>query len=656
MIEFGRGTCDDQHAATRREWLVTNGIGGFASGSVSGILTRRYHGWLVAALDPPLGRTLLVAKGEERVTYYGRTYELGANEWAGGTVAPQGFIYLDRFHLDGTVPVWTYACGDALLEKRVWMEHGANTTYVQYAVRRARSALDLTVDVFASYRDYHGNTHAGDEPMAVTAVAGGVQVVAFDGATPCHVLAREAEVAIYNDWYRDYYLAVEAGRGLDATDDHFRAAAFTATLEPGATWTLVCSTEAEPDLDGEAAYERHLDREQVLTEAAGLQETPAAVQHLVLAAGAFIVARKTTVVDDGRSVIAGYPWFGDWGRDTMIALPGLTLATGRYDVAARILRTFAHYVDRGMIPNRFPDAADTPDYNTIDATLWFIEAIRAYVKETEDEDLLADLFPVLKRIVRHHLDGTRYHIHVDPDDGLLYGGEPGVQLTWMDAKVEGWVVTPRIGKPVEINALWYHALRCMRTFADRLGNDGSAYTVMADQVNDHFDAFWNAEREYCYDVIGGPDGNDDSLRPNQLFAVSLEYSPLAADRQKAVVDACAAHLLTPLGLRSLVPHHPDYRAYYEGDLRARDGAYHQGTVWSWLMGPFVRAHLRVYGDPDAARSYLDSLLRHLHDHGVGSISEIFDGDPPHTPRGTPAQAWSVAECLAAWVATHPNRD
>jgi predicted glycogen debranching enzyme len=380
-------------------------------------------------------------------------------------------------------------------------------------------------------------------------------------------------------------------------------------------------------------------------------DAPQAIEQLVLAADQFVVRRSLPGDVEGRSIIAGYPWFGDWGRDTMISLPGLTLVTGRPEVGARILRTFAHYVDQGMLPNRFPDEGQVPEYNTVDATLWYFEAIRAYLAATGDEALVNDLYPVLCGIVEWHRRGTRYGIRLDPEDGLLYAGQEGVQLTWMDAKVDGWVVTPRRGKPVEINALWYNALRIMAGFARCLGRQSLLYEELADRAAEGFGRFWNAGRGYCYDVIDGPDGNDPALRPNQLLAVSLEHSPLAAAQQRAVVDACTRQLLTSHGLRSLAPDDAAYIGHYGGDRRQRDGAYHQGTVWGWLIGPFVQAHLRVYGDREQARSFLRPLLQQLSGHGVGSLSEIFDGDAPFWPRGCVGQAWTVAEVLYAWHRT-----
>jgi predicted glycogen debranching enzyme len=671
MLDFGREVCNHLPIAEQREWLVTNGIGGYASGTIAGLLTRRYHGLLIAALKPPLGRTLLLTKLDETAVYDGRTYPLFTNRWAVPTsalcepgrewmgVEPIGFHHLERFHLEGTTPVWTFACADALLEKRVWMQPGVNTTYIRYDLCRGTAPLELSIQAIANYRDHHGNTYAGDWQMQVEAVAHGLRVTAFDGAVPLYLLSNSGQATPQHEWYREYFLSVEKGRGLDALDDNLYAGLFQVTLHPGKSLTIVASTEAASNLDGAAAYAERQAHEQQLVAQSGLTNAPGRIQHLVLAADQFIVRRPLPDDPDGQTVIAGYHWFGDWGRDTMISLPGLTLATGRDQVAARILRTFTHFVDQGMLPNRFPEVDGEPEYNTADATLWYFEAIRAYHAATGDEALLRGLFPVLQDIIEWHQRGTRYNIHLDPDDGLLYAGEPGVQLAWMDAKlilsvsegVDDWVVTPRIGKPIEISALWYNALRVMAEFARRLGESADGYETLADQARVGFTRFWNEATGYCYDVLDGPKGDDPALRPNQLFAVSLPHSPLTEQQQRAVVDICARHLLTSHGLRSLAPDDPAYIGHYSGDQRQRDAAYHQGTVWGWLMGPFVSAHLRVYGDLQLARSFLEPLVHHLADHGVGSISEIFDGDPPFTPRGCIAQAWSVAEVLRAWQET-----
>ncbi len=653
-LDWGRETCGRLEVAESREWLCTNGIGGFASGTLAGVLTRRYHGLLVSALEPPLGRTLVIAKVDDSVEYDGGRHPLFANRWADGTVDPHGYREIERFRLEDTTPVWTYAIRDTLLEKRVWMEQGENTTYVRYRLLRAAGPATLDLKVLVNYRDYHGTTRGEGWQMRVEGVQNGLRVVAFDGAAPVVLLAAGAEVLAAHRWCYGFQLAREQERGLGSREDHLHAGTFRRTLRPGETLTLVLSTEHQPALDGDRAWERRRSHEAGLLSRwreahPGAARAPAWVQHLVLAADQFVVRRPLPDDPEGMSVIAGYHWFGDWGRDTMISLPGLLLSTGRAEAARRILTTFARFVDRGILPNRFPDAGEAPEYNTVDATLWYFEAVRAYHAVTGDDGLLKELFPVLEEIVRWHRQGTRYGIVEDGADGLLRSGEPGVQVTWMDAKVGDWVVTPRTGKAVEVNALWYNALCAMAAFAGRLGRAAGPWEGLAGRVRAGFGRFWNEPARACYDVIDGPGGNDAALRPNQLFAVSLPESPLSPERQRQVVDACARHLLTSHGLRSLAPDHPEYRGRYAGGPWERDGAYHQGTVWGWLLGPFALAHLRVYGDAQAAEAFLLPMAHHLADYGVGSIAEIFDGDPPFTPRGCVAQAWSVSETLRAWL-------
>jgi predicted glycogen debranching enzyme len=656
-IQFGREICGDRPTAESREWLVTNGIGGYASGTVAGLLTRRYHGLLVAALNPPLGRTLMLAKLEETVLYDEKVYSLSTNRWADGTIEPCGYVNIEQFSLEGTIPVWRFACADALLEKRVWMEQGANTTYVQYTLHRATAPLKLTVRALVNYRDYHGNTQSNNWQMDVQIIEHGICVTAYSGAVPLYLLSDPAQSFPAHNWYYGFDLAVERYRGLSDREDHLHGATFEMTLNQGESLTLIASTEKQPKLNSETALKLRRSQEQKLlgfwqaSRPINAPEPPAWIEHLVLAADQFIVNRSSSEDQNGKTIIAGYPWFSDWGRDTMISLPGLTIATGRFEVARSILRTFAKYVDRGMLPNRFPDAGEQPEYNTVDATLWYFEAIRTYYVATEDDDLLRELYPVLVEIIDWHCRGTRYNIHLDPADGLLYAGELGVQLTWMDAKVEDWVVTPRTGKPIEVNALWYNALRTMAKFARQLGKPHQEYEAMADRTLARFSRFWNAETGYCYDVLDSPDGNDPSLRPNQIFAVSLPESPLTPAQQKGVVVVCSRMLLTSHGLRSLSPNHLLYQGCYGGDRLQRDGAYHQGTVWGWLSGAFVAAHLRVYGDHPKAREFLEPMANHLLAHGLGSLGEIFDGDAPMTPRGCIAQAWTVAEVLRAWLAT-----
>lgn len=642
---LGRGGVNDQAVATTREWLVTNGIGGYACGTIAGVLTRGYHGYLLAALKPPVERKLLVTKFDETVKYNNLQFPLFTNQWSPSSLWNKGFIYLDSFRLEGSTPVWTYTLADAWLEKRIWMGQGENTTYVRYDLIRAQHPLTLDIKALVNHRDYHAATQANDWKMDIQPVEHGLQVNAGDGLAPFYLLSDSAsdvrsQFTPQHNWHRNYYRAVEAYRGQDEREDHLQAGLISAELHEGDSLTIVLSTEPSPNLNSDQAYQAQKAHEQALLERAQLPEE---IHDLVLAADQFLVKRAHPDNPDGRSIIAGYPWFSDWGRDTMIALPGLTLATGRPEVADQILRTYAQFVDQGMLPNRFPDYGEQPEYNTVDATLWYFEALSKYHAATGDDKLLCDLWPVLVDIVDWHERGTRYNIRVDSKDGLLHAGEEGVQLTWMDAKVDDWVVTPRIGKPVEINALWYNALCIMRDFAP--ADQRQRFADLAARVKDSFGRFWNEETHGLYDVI---DPNDGKVRPNQLFAVSLTHSPLSAEQQKTIVDTCAGQLATPHGLRSLSPREAGYISIYGGDRYKRDAAYHQGTVWGWLIGPFITAHLRVYNDKVAAARYLDPLLRHLNTGCIGSLSECFDGKAPYAPRACFAQAWSVAEVLRVW--------
>ena len=658
-VHFGREVCGDLQAAESREWLVTNGIGGFASGTIATAMTRRYHGLLVAALQPPVGRTHLVAGFDETATYLGVSYKLATHDWSSGAIDPKGYIFLESFRLEGTTPVWTYALADALLEKRIGMLRGENTTYVTYSLLRASGPVSIELNALVNYRDFHCATHAGDWRMNIAQIEHGVMVNAFDGATPIYLRCPDASCEPRNDWHRDCFLPLEKERGLDDREDHLFAAKFLATLHVGETLRVVASTNVDASLDADAAAYDHVRHEASLLESWSAQNPASApsapdwLRQLVLAANQFLVKRTLPDQPDGHTILAGYHWFSDWGRDTMIALPGLTLATGRADIARQILLAFARFADGGMLPNNFPDAGGRPQYNTVDAALWYFEAVRQYVAATNDTATLKNLYPVLSGILDAYVAGTRYNIHADPSDGLLYAGGPGVQLTWMDAKVGDWVVTPRAGKPVEINALWINALETMAQFARDFSFPADSFLRLAAQATSSFHKFWNPARNCCFDVIDtpGPANTgkvDASLRPNQIFAVSLPVSPLSTARQKSVVDICAEHLLTSHGLRSLAPGELGYQGHYGGDQRSRDGAYHQGTIWGWLLGPFALAHFRVYQDRSAALGFLEPLGRNITAYGLGTLAEIFDGDPPHTPRGCIAQAWTVGEVLRTW--------
>ena len=648
LVRFGPEIPADLPSALRREWLVTNGLGGYASSTLAGINTRRYHGLLVAALAPPVARTVLVAGSIDWVAYDGHRYPLSAHEYGDGTIDPHGYRFVQAFRLEGSLPVWTFAFGDALLERRIWMAYGANTTYVTYHLLRASRPLDLEVAPLVTYRDFHSLSHGQGWQLGVAERAGGIEVRAFDAAVPYHILAAGARYTPRRTWYWNFRHREETARGLDDTSDLFVPGTFSKRLRAGEALTLVLTTEAGPATDARQALDAERCRQHALLEQAAALAAEPVVQQLVLAADQFIAQREA-----GQTVIAGYHWFNDWGRDTMISLPGLCLSTGRPADAAGILRTFAAYVDQGLLPNNFPDQAGAvPGYNTVDATLWYVLAIAAYEQTTGDRGLVDELLPVLRQVVDWHVRGTRYGIQVDPTDGLLRAGEPGVQLTWMDAKVGDWVVTPRSGKPVEIQALWYNALRSIAALLTAR-EDASAgeYAALADRAQASFGArFFRAERGYLADVVDGPNGDDDdlTLRPNQVFAVSLPYPLLDGEQAASVVEAVGRALLGGLGLRSLGPDEPAYQGDYGGDAAHRDGGYHQGPVWTWLLGAYAEADARVHGDQAAALALLRPVEQHLHDAGLGSVSEILAGDAPHRPVGCIAQAWGVAECLRVW--------
>ena len=675
-IRFGREVCGNLNISEHREWLVTNGIGGYASGTISGLLTRSYHGLLLAALQPPVDITLMLTKLDETVTYDDRNYSLHTNRWADSSVNPQGYENIESFYLDRTTPVWIYSCADALIEKSIWMQQGENTTYIRYKMLRGSLPLHLSLKALVNYRDRHSTTQSKNIPYEVVNCDWGLEVKAFPHTSDLYlsVIKQDKAIAwqVNNEWYQGFALAVEEYRGLNSVEDHLYAGNCSISLSTGESVTVIASaknwqTGGLGDWEsGTKAFLKDTpsdiaacvgDKELINTCAknTGFKTIPSWIEQLVLAADQFIVDRPLADVPQGKTIIAGYPWFSDWGRDTMISLPGLTLTTGRYEVARVILQTFAKYIDKGMLPNVFPDRGETPEYNTVDASLWYFEAIRDYYAHTGDKQLLIELYSALAEIIEWHSRGTRYNIHLD-SDGLIYAGEEGVQLTWMDAKVGEWVVTPRIGKPVEINALWYNALIIMSEFAKDLGKSNQEYLTMADETRKGFQRFWNADLNYCYDVLDTPDGNDDSLRPNQIFGVSLPAMgvgkwllPLLNNKQqKQVVDVISRHLLTSHGLRSLSPEHPDYVPTYGGNPLQRDGAYHQGTVWGWLIGHFLQAHLKVYEDPETCRSFLEPMAQHLTGGCVGNLSEIFDGDAPFVARGAFAQAWTVAEVLRGW--------
>jgi len=663
MIPLAPSRLRDLDELLATEYLVPNGLAGYTMGTAAGVRTRQYHGFLVAALVPPVVRALLVAQVDVMARVGNDEYALATHRYGDGSVNPDGYTRAVAFALVDGLPQWTYAlgAGRTLTATHVLL-HGQNTAILRATYDAPADAPPATLRFtpLCTHRDHHHRTRANDPQWRWQVAPDGpaVSVTAFDGAPPYFLAAYDddgtaGEFIADGTWYYNFQLAAEDARGFGGGEDAYQVAHLRVTLQPGESAHFVAAVEREqagwPNVSG--ALDRETARRRTVM--TGLGPTPAddVTTHLRLASDSFLV-RRGFAEEAGTTVVAGYPWFTDWGRDAMIALPGLCLTTGRARDAAGILRTFAASVSEGMLPNRFPDSGETAEYNTIDATLWFFRAIEQYLDATGDRTLLADLWPTLVSIIAWHQRGTRYQIHVDAADGLLYGGEPGVQLTWMDAKVGDWVVTPRIGKPVEINGLWHHALRLMAGWAAEHGADAAPYTAAADAAAAGFvRRFWDTERGYLRDVVDTPTGDDPALRPNQCIALMLPTCPLPDVDARAALAAVTAQLLTPYGLRTLAPTDAQYIGHYRGGPVERDGAYHQGTVWPWLLGPYVDAFLRLGGSRSQARALLGPLVDTLRMAGIGSLSEVFDADAPHAPGGCPMQAWSVAALLRLWLAT-----
>ncbi len=654
----------------RQEWLVTNGLGGYASGTVSGAITRRYHGLLVAALPNPLGRMMMLNGLSERLRHPDhRVVYTGAEELSG--TKPEHTLKVSQFRLEAGLPVWLYEWEGFALERRVLLLYGQNTVHITYRLQVGHGKLRLGLRPAIHFRPHDapvndtGGAHytltvcddqfeissKPDQPVLRLLILGPSAAFTFD--------RRETQSMPY---------PTERSRGYEWQGSLWSPGYFRCDLATGDSVTLVASTERWETvhaLSPANAPQAEINRRKLLLAAAPSCAQAGTGAELVLAADQFLITpagrledatRARAAGDEIRTVIAGYHWFTDWGRDTMISLEGLTLVTGRKVEAGWILRTFAHYIRDGLIPNMFPEGQQDGLYNTADATLWFFHAVARYVALTGDRTTLRLLLPKFLDIVDHHMKGTRFGIGVDPADGLLRQGQEGYQLTWMDAKVGDWVVTPRRGKAVEINALWYNALSLLAQWLqeENLEARASEISNAATRVRESFQRrFWFAEGGYLYDVVDADTGgNDDACRPNQVLAISLDHPVLDQPRWASVMDVVTKRLLTPLGLRSLAPGHPDYKAKYYGDLRARDAAYHQGTVWAWLIGPYVDAWLKLHpGQEKEARQFLLGFVPHLDDACIGSISEVFDAEPPYTPRGCVAQAWSVAEVLRCWVKT-----
>ena len=661
----------DPELLLTREWLLTNGLGGYASGPISGMLTRRYHGVLIASLPAPLGRIVMLSQISEGLRLAdGEVMMIGVGNGLENTHELPAVTYLREFRLVEGLPIWDYEVRGMHLQKRVLLVHMQNTVHVTYHLLSGPGPLRMELRPLMNFRSHAAPVSEPlQEPYQLTITGERYEISASPTLPPLRLLLQSAAgaFAVNRETIHSVFFRSESERGYESQGMLWSPGYFSTELHPGQQVTLSASTEPWTTilaLQVDEAEKAERRRRQRLLAAAHPQAQVGTAAELVLAADQFIVtpagrvadtARARAAGDEVRSIIAGYHWFTDWGRDTMISLEGLTLTTGRHVEAGWILRAFARYIHDGLIPNLFPEGENEGLYHTADATLWFFHALDRYLEVTQDRATLTLILPRLLDIVEHHQRGTRFGIGVDQEDGLLRQGQEGYALTWMDAKVDDWVVTPRRGKAVEINALWYNALRLLEGWMrDEEGEQAAKFLgECAEQAYASFNKrFWYDEGSYLYDMIDGPQGNDPACRPNQLMAISLRHPVLDQARWEAVLSVVRQRLLTPVGLRTLTPGHPDYKPKYFGDLRARDAAYHQGTVWPWLMGPFIDAWLRVYPAKCAeARGFLEGLIPHLDEACLGSISEIFDAEPPFTPRGCIAQAWSVAEMLRSWVKT-----
>jgi predicted glycogen debranching enzyme len=657
-----------------REWLVTNGLGGYASGTVSGAITRKYHGLLVAAQPAPLGRVVMWNHVSEVLRFGGdEIVSLGAEERAGGQLDLKGAEYLREFRLEDGMPVWIFQVRDFTIEKRVSMPHLQNTVHVSYRITGNGKPPRLELRPAFHFRHHEDAVDVPlAEPYRLSAMNDRYEIVSARrklGALRMRLCGHATAFTIASAKLHQVVYRTEQARGYAYEGELWSPGFFQVDMTEEQTATLIGSTEPWDIIDvlspAEVLEAERQRRARLLEDADGKAREGVAAE-LVFASDQFVItpagrgeeaARAHASGDEVRTVIAGYHWFTDWGRDTMISLEGLTLVTGRCLEAGYILRTFARYVRDGLIPNMFPDRQKEGLYHTADATLWFFHALGRYLSKTQDRITRRLLLPILVDIAEHHLRGTKFNIHVDPRDGLLAQGAEGYQLTWMDAKMGDWVVTPRRGKAVELNALWFNALKLLEGWLRESGDAETAqrYAEHAERARNSFnERFWFEEGGYLYDVVDVDAGTsrDSACRPNQLFAISLDHPVLDQARWQSVVAVAEKELVTPVGLRSLSPNHPDYKPIYAGDLRSRDGAYHQGTVWAWLIGPFIDAWLKVHpGENAQARKFLERFPESMNDDGIGTISEVFDAREPHTAGGCIAQAWSVAEVLRCWLKT-----
>jgi predicted glycogen debranching enzyme len=649
VASLGRNILGNISEASQLEWLVTNGIGGYASSTVTGMNTRRYHGVLVAARRPPTERIVLVNRLEETLFIDGEEVALSTNRYK-NTLSPCGYFFQESFHND-PIPTWVFQYQDTLLIKSLFMVYGTNTTVVTYkAITNGRS-MRLEVRPHFLFRDFHGNMfeNAGfDDNTQIQ--DRGFRLQPFFNAPALFCAWDRGSFVREGYWYRENFLQAESDRGLNALEDDY-SNGFIDFEEISGTVALMFSDQ--PTQPFHALELRRKEKNRLEAIASSMNSDDDFLRHLLLAADQFIVERQST---RGKTILAGYPWFADWGRDSLISLPGLTLVPRRFEAARSILLTFAATIKNGLVPNCFADKGNEALYNSVDASLWFFFAVYKFVEYTDDYDFVQEkLFPALTQIIESYQGGTMHNIRMDPEDGLISAGDAGVQLTWMDAKVGEQVITPRHGKAVEINALWYNSLKIYKLLLDRMTRDSNQINSLCRKVKASFRRkFWNAEQEYLYDVIPPEGAPDDTFRPNQIFAVYLPFPLLEPPEEKVIVDQIFQELYTSFGLRSLSPHDPQYRPTYQGDRLSRDMSYHQGTVWAYLIGPFITSYLKVYNYSMEAQLRASHMIEPLKislesDGCLGSIAEIFEGAPPHQARGCFAQAWSVAELLRVYV-------
>lgn len=649
-MEFGKANWRTFEQGIQKEWLLTNGIGGFASSTVIGANTRRYHGLLVASLRPPVSRHLLLSKIDENLTLNHEIYNLYSFQASDSFIA-KGYHHLQRVTVD-PLPTFFYSVRDVFIEKKICMVYGENTVVVVYRIRNGSDSAKLKLTPLVNFRDYHNNSASWHLKFDQKLYDKGVHLKPTCYDLNLNIYCSEGTYTKQNECYFfNMFYAAEQERGLQAAEDHYIPGYFEVDVKPYEDKTITMIATIEDKLnstDGAALVKKEEERLGGLVRTSGLQDELA--QRLVMAADHFIVHRKST---DSKTIIAGYPWFTDWGRDTMIALPGLTLATNRFQDARDILYTFSRYVKDGLIPNMFPDEGQEPIYNSVDGALWYFEAVNKYIEYTKDYEFIQKhIYDALKQIVEYFIRGTHFNIKME-EDSLLSAGEKGVQLTWMDAKIGDWIVTPREGKAVEINALWYNALKVMSRLSKEYGEDNKRYEELSKKIKKSFtEEFWNKDKQCLFDVINDG-GKDGKVRPNQIIAISVSYPVLDGDKAKLVVDKVWKELYTAYGLRSLSPYSNEYVGIYSGDQYRRDSAYHQGTVWTWPLGHFITAYMKVNGyskeNKEKALCFIKPFRDHLNDACIGSVSEIFDGEEPLLPRGCFAQAWSVAEILRAYV-------